>query len=123
MSTSMEDLRLLQNAEAICDEVWDVVEQWTIFQQRTVGQQLVRSIDSVGANIAESYGRFHYGEKIQFLYYARGSIYETKFWLRRATVRKLMPVEDAKRHADQLESIAKSINAFNKKLRQQKRQQ
>ncbi len=78
MATEMEDLKLIQEAEALCDEIWAIVTTWDEFTRRTVGTQLVRSSDSIGANIAESYGRYAYGEKIQFLYYSRGSVYETK---------------------------------------------
>ena len=89
MAVLFEDLRVLQEAEAVADVVWEVVVTWESFQRETVGKQMVRAIDSVGANIAEGYGRFHYGEKLQFLYYARGSLYETKYWLNRGRSRKL----------------------------------
>jgi four helix bundle protein len=52
---------------------------------------LVRAADSVGANIAESYGRYHYAERIHFFYYAHGSAYETIYWLKRAGKRGLLP--------------------------------
>jgi four helix bundle protein len=38
--------------------------------------QIRRASTSVGANIAEGFGRFHYKEKIKFYYNARGSICE-----------------------------------------------
>lgn len=82
MATDMEGLRLLQDVEDLCDEIWKSVLQWNGHARRTVSEQLVRAADSIGANVAESYGRYAYGEKIQFLYYSRGSLYETKFWLR-----------------------------------------
>lgn len=122
MSTSMEDLKLLQNAEEVCDAVWDIVAEWDYFPKKTVGEQLVRAVDSIGANIAESYGRYHYGEKINFLYYSRGSLFETKFWLRRAAKRKLMEVDVAKTYNARLDGLAKGINTFIKKLRQQRKQ-
>ncbi|MBJ7879473.1 four helix bundle protein [Gelidibacter salicanalis] len=39
--------------------------------------QIRRSSRSVGNNIAEGYGRFHYQENIQFCRIARGSLFET----------------------------------------------
>ena len=39
--------------------------------------QIKRSSRSVGNNIAEGYGRFHYQENIQFCRMARGSLSET----------------------------------------------
>ena len=42
-----------------------------------MGDQSIRSTDSVGANIAEGYGRFHYLDKIRFYYNSRGSLLES----------------------------------------------
>ena len=120
MATEMEDLALLRNAESICDEIWEVVSQWDEFTRNTIGQQLVRAADSIGANIAESYGRYNYGEKIQFLYYSRGSLYETKYWLRRTLPRRLLVKHQVEQYADQLDTIAKQLNIFIKSLRSQK---
>ncbi len=39
--------------------------------------QISRSSRSVGNNIAEGYGRYHYQENIQFCRIARGSLFET----------------------------------------------
>lgn len=39
--------------------------------------QIKRLSRSVGNNIAEGYGRFHYQENIQFCRIARGSLFET----------------------------------------------
>lgn len=64
MVLKFEDLRVLQAAEAVADDVWRRVTRWKPFAKDVVGKQLARAADSVGANIAEAYGRFHYGEKL-----------------------------------------------------------
>ena len=43
----------------------------------TLTSQLKRSSRSVGDNISEGYGRFHYQENIQFCRIARGSLCES----------------------------------------------
>ena len=43
--------------------------------------QLIRSASSIGANIAEGYGRNNPKEYKQFLGIARGSALETEYWL------------------------------------------
>ena len=83
MGTALEELPVLKIAEAIADEIWHEITQWGTFPRDVVGGQLARAVDSIGANIAESFGRFHYGEKINHLYYARGSLFESKYWLNR----------------------------------------
>jgi four helix bundle protein len=90
MATSLEELRVLREAEAVADAVWHEVMRWEPFPRQVVGEQLARAADSIGANIAEAFGRFHYGEKLQLLYYARGSLFETKYWLNRVLARNLM---------------------------------
>jgi four helix bundle protein len=84
----LEEIEVYVLAEEIADKWWEIVSRWSPFAKDTVDKQLIRAVDSIGANIAESYGRYHFAEKINFLYYARGSLYEAKFFVRRARKRK-----------------------------------
>ena len=63
-----DGLEILKPAETLPDEIGQHVMQMTSFEREIVGGQLARAVDSIGANIAEAYGRFHFGEKLQFLY-------------------------------------------------------
>ena len=121
MALTFEELRVLQAAEAVADGIWRQVVRWDTFARDVVGKQLARAADSVGANIAEAYGRFHYGEKLQFLYYARGSLFETKYWLNRAQARGLMPSAQVQDYASQLTDLARQLNAFAGSLKAQRR--
>jgi four helix bundle protein len=121
MATELEDLRILKSTEEIADAVWKQVVTWDEFAQDVVGKQLARAIDSIGANIAESYGRFNYGEKLQFLYYARGSLFESKYWLNRALIRKLMQAEEVKGYATRLSDVARQLNTFASSLKSQRK--
>jgi len=40
--------------------------------------QLRRAASSVGANIAEGFGRYHFADKVKFYYQARGSLKEVQ---------------------------------------------
>jgi four helix bundle protein len=120
MAIALEDLRALQTAEAISDSIWARVIKWNEFSKDTVGKQLARAADSIGANIAESYGRFHYGQKIEFLYYARGSLFETKYWLNRVLKRNLMPTDEAQKYGKELAGLAIGLNQFVKDLKSQR---
>jgi four helix bundle protein len=120
MALKFEELRVLQAAEAVADGVWQQVVRWDPFAREVVGGQLARAGDSIGANIAEAFGRFHYGEKLQFLYYARGSLFETKYWLNRARTRNLMSSAQAQDYVSQLTELARQLNAFAATLKAQR---
>lgn len=120
MASGLEDLRVLKVAEDVADEVWQQASAWSHFERDTVGKQLVRAVDSIGANIAESFGRYGFGEKLQFLYFARGSLFETKYWLNRALKRGLVTNAQHALLTSQLTGVAQQINAFAKSLKTQR---
>jgi four helix bundle protein len=122
MATELEDLRILKITEETADAVWKIVVQWDEFAKDVVGKQLTRAIDSIGANIAESYGRFNYGEKLQFIYYSRGSLFETKYWLNRALVRGLLQAEEVNAYATRLSDVARQLNTFASSLKSQRQE-
>ena len=112
MAIGLEDLQVLKLVETVADSIWKRVGGWDEFAKDTVGKQITRSADSIGANIAESFGRFNFGEKLQFLYYSRGSLFETKYWLNRAGIRELMKIDEVREYSDQLTALARQLNVF-----------
>ena len=50
--TKFEELQVYQLAEKLADEIWQIVQEWNQFAKDTMGKQIVRSADSIGANIA-----------------------------------------------------------------------
>ncbi|NWG05663.1 MAG: four helix bundle protein [Chloroflexi bacterium] len=120
MPTSLEDVRVLKSVEQIADAIYRIASRWDDFAKDVVGKQISRAADSIGANIAESFGRYHFGEKIQFLYYARGSVFETKYWLNRASARDLMPSADSQTYVTRLTDIARQLNLYIASLKGQK---
>lgn len=85
----LSELRIFKEAERISDSVWNSILTWGIFEKDTIGKQLARSVDSIGANIAEGYGRYSYQEQIHFLYISRGSLFESFVWIDKSIRRKL----------------------------------
>lgn len=90
--------------------VWDVVMKWDNMAKWTVGQQMIRSTDSISANIAEGFGRYHKKDKIKFYRYSFGSMEETKDWIRKCVVRKLITEEQKEYIIAELEKLPKEIN-------------
>jgi four helix bundle protein len=108
----IEDLEVYMLSEELANEVWDVVIKWDYFTKDTVGKQVCRSADSISANIAEGYGRFHYKENKNFCYYSRGSILETKSFLRKMKHRNLITAEGYETLFNKLEVIHIKLNAY-----------
>jgi four helix bundle protein len=106
----VESKRVYQRAEAIADQFCEMIVAWEWFAKRTVGLQLARSADSIGANIAEAGGRFHPSDVGNFFYYARGSLGETKYWLRRGVQRGMVPSEQGISLDEELEQLAREIS-------------
>ena len=111
-----EDLRVFQLAEKLCDEIWDVAVSWEYFEKNTVGMQLVKSADSIGANIAEGAGRGTPKDNKRFVRISRGSLNETKYWLRRARRRNLISKEQDSNFRQIIEDLAPQLNAYLKSI-------
>ena len=109
---NVEDLKVYQMAMAPGEKVWGIVIQWNYFAKDTIGKQLVRSADSVAANLSEGFGRFSYKENKQFCYYARGSLYETRTWLVKGNNRKLIKDEEFNMLNQDIETAGKMLNAY-----------
>lgn len=43
----------------LSNEIWKIVMRWDKMAQWTVGKQYITAADSISANIAEGFGRFH----------------------------------------------------------------
>lgn len=116
--SNFEKLRIYELAEAIADQIWAIATSWDSFSQNTVGNQIVRSADSIGANIAEGVGRWGIQDQKRFIYIARGSLNETKHWLRRAFKRKLLSDEQVEILKPLLDELAPKLNAYARSLGQ-----
>jgi len=110
------ELRVYHLAETLADEIWDLVSHWARFAQNTVGVQVVRSADSIGANIAEGSGRGSFQDNRRFVRIARGSMKETQHFLRRAYRRKLLTSEEVDRIKPIVDELAPKLNAYLKSI-------
>jgi len=76
----LSDLEVYKIAREISKAAWEIYDSLSWQEKKIIGAQHVESADSIGANIAEGYGRFHYLDKIKFYYNARGSLFECQHW-------------------------------------------
>lgn len=112
MKTKFEDLEIYKLSEKLSDEVWDMVIKWEYFPKTTLGIQLVNAADGVGSNIAEGSGKGSYIDFRRYVKISRGSLYETKHWLRRAHARKLMSQQETDKIKPLIDELLSRLNAF-----------
>lgn len=110
--TAFTTLEVYQLAEGLADRVWGVARTWDPFACDTVGRQIVRSVDSIGANIAEGYGRGSYADNARFIKIARGSLNETIHHLRRAYQRGLLTEQQIEDLSPLARELAPRLNAY-----------
>jgi len=114
--TNFMNLRVYQLAEILADEIWIIVNNWKYFEKDTVGKQLVKAADSVGANISEGTGRGSFQDNRRFVKIARGSLNETQYWLRRAYKRDLINEKEINRLKPIVDELAPKLNAYLKSI-------
>jgi four helix bundle protein len=111
MASSFRELVAYRLAAELGDQLARDVAAWESFERWSTGIQLVRSVDSIGANIAEALGRWHTKDRRHLLIVARGSLYETEHWLIRAEARGLM----REGTAAALDEVARALNGLIKR--------
>jgi four helix bundle protein len=110
--TNFEKLRVYRLAETLADGIWDVVRNWDYLAKDTVGKQMIRAADSIGANIAEGTGRGTLQDNRRFIRMARGSLYETQHWLRRAYKRSLLSKGQVASLKPIITELSPKLNAY-----------
>lgn len=89
----LNDLTSYKSSFSFSNKIWDIVIKWDYFARDTIGKQFVNAADSISANIAEGFGRYHKKDKVKFYYYSLGSVKECNDWLNKSRVRNLISEE------------------------------
>ena len=108
----LNDIEAFRISFHLSNYVWDVVLKWSNFSQRTVGEQFVRAVDSISANVAEGFARYGKKDKIKFYRYSQGSLSESLNWNEKSKLRKLVSVEEYKYIFGELQKLPKAINSL-----------
>jgi four helix bundle protein len=77
MEFAFEKLEVWQRAMRLSEEIYKTTKDLPRAEQFGLTAQIRRAAVSVALNISEGKGRYHKKEFVQFLYQARGSLYET----------------------------------------------
>lgn len=109
---SLENLSVYTLSRQLSQIGWELYRdlEWRI--KKIIGDQFIESTDSIGANVAEGYGRFHYLDKIRFYYNARGSLLESKHWFELLIERNLIPTKFTERYLEVHKQIGLALNGL-----------
>lgn len=94
----------------LSNDVWEIVKKWDWFEKRTIGVQFTTAIDSILANVAEGFGRYSKKDKVRFYRMGYGSLFESKDWLEKAKIRKLVSQEEYRRVIAVIDNLPRNIN-------------
>lgn len=100
----LQELEVYKLTREISRDSWGIYKRFDWQTKKITGDQFISAIDSIGANIAEGFGRFHYLDKNKFNYNARGSLFESIYWIEIIT----------ERH----QTLKDECDVINKKLKQ-----
>jgi len=81
MVKRFEDLEIYKAALTVAKDVYELSKGFPKDETFGMRDQIRRAVASIGANIAEGFGRYHFKDKLLFMYNARGSLYEVKHFL------------------------------------------
>ena len=81
MVNRYEDLEIYKISVEVAIEVYKLTKKFPKEETYGMVDQLKRAVTSIGANIAEGFGRFYFKDKLVFFYHSRGSLFEVKHFL------------------------------------------
>jgi four helix bundle protein len=110
---TIKDLLVYQLARKLSVIGWDIYSKMNFEDKKLMGDQFIRSTDSVGANIAEGYSRFHYLDKVRFYYNARASQSEsTDHWAELLFERKRISQQTLEEYKSISKDLQIKLNNF-----------
>jgi len=108
----LNDINAYKIAFNLSNYIWDIVIEWEWFAKKHVGGQFVEAVDSISANLAEGFGRYHKKDKIKFYRYSQGSIKECLDWNEKSKNRKLLTDKQYQHILKELQKLPQEINHF-----------
>ena len=74
---SFTDLIVWRKARSLKNEIYTLLHTFPEHEKFRLIDQIIRSVRSIGSNLAEGHGRYTYKDQLHFCIQARGSLTET----------------------------------------------
>lgn len=112
MKFSFENLEVYHISLDWVSQVDELIEQFGTQISRPLADQLIRAALSVPLNIAEGNGRWHVGDKRNFFWIARGSVFECVPIIEILRIKNLISPEEHEIFHTRLELMGKMLSAL-----------
>jgi len=109
---SFTDLEVWQSARRFKNSIYALLKTFPQNEKYKLEDQIVRSVRSIGSNIAEGYGRFTYRDQVHFCIQARGSLNETLNHLIDAYDCKYISEQNLIAYQQQVAELEKLLNGY-----------
>ncbi|SHN10429.1 four helix bundle protein [Mucilaginibacter sp. OK098] len=116
---SFTDLEVWKKARVLRNNISDLTKSFSAEEKYRLIDQVIRSSRSIGNNIAEGHGRFHYANAAKFFINARGSAAEAIDHLIIALDNKFIDEKIFETFKNDCEECMKMINGYINFLRKQ----
>jgi len=116
----LKDLEIYKLAKELSENAWGFYELLDWQDKKTMGDQFLTATDSIAANIAEGFGRYHYSDKNKFNYNARGSLLEALHWLELLNKRGKIKSGADKNFNNKAVLLSKMLNSYINSTKAQK---
>ena len=109
---SYRDLEIYKEAIEIASVIYTITRSFPKDETYGMRDQIRRAVASIGANVAEGFGRYHYKDKLVFFYNARGSLYETMHFIELSLRVGYIVDTDREKLISRLDKLSVRLNNF-----------
>lgn len=109
---SLDKFEVYKLARELSKIAWEIYSGLEWLEKKGFGCQFLGAVDSIGANIAEGFGRFHFLDKAKFYFNARGSLLESRHWLDLLGERDKISVSQTKNFLACYKNIRPALNGL-----------
>ncbi|MES2378829.1 MAG: four helix bundle protein [Bacteroidota bacterium] len=117
---SFTELEVWKQSRKIRTSISNLVRNFPTEEKYRLTDQIIRSSRSIGNNIAEGHGRFHYQDNIRFCIMARGSLSETLDHLLIALDENIIGEKTLEAFKHEYDSCLRLLNGYIQYLKKKK---
>jgi len=117
---SFTELEVWKQSKKIRILISEITKSFPVEEKYRLADQIIRSSRSIGNNLPEGHGRFHYQDNIRFCIMARGSLSETLDHIFIAHEEKFVTDEILQTFQTEYESCLRLLNGYIQYLKKKK---